>query len=59
MGLRGKWVLYIQLNYVHPKPTHLTPLLMYKVHLSKKKLDELNIKIMFMCMLYIIIGKAK
>ena len=25
----------------------------------QKKLDEHNIKIMFMCMLYIIIGKAK
>ena len=22
----GKWVLYIQSNYAHPKPTHLTPL---------------------------------
>ena len=22
----GKWVLYTQSNYVHPKPTHLTPL---------------------------------
>ena len=22
----GRWILYTQLNYVHPKPTHLTPL---------------------------------
>ena len=22
----GKWVLYTQSNYVHPKPTHLIPL---------------------------------
>ena len=22
----SKWVLYTQPNYVHPKPTHLTPL---------------------------------
>ena len=22
----GKWVLYTQSNYAHPKPTHLTPL---------------------------------
>ena len=24
----GEWILYTKLNYVHPKPTHLTPLLM-------------------------------
>ena len=31
----GEWVLYIQPNYAHPKPIHLTPL--YEFELIKSR----------------------
>ena len=43
----GKWVLYTQLNYAHPKPTHLTPLENINIitvvdHKEDKKEEEDN-----------------
>ena len=39
----GKWVLYTQSNYVHPKPTHLPPLHV-TLELHNVRMESLSVK---------------